>query len=150
MKANLTNVIIVVGGWAASHCLWNSKLCCPWGIHYLKLSGNKGLNLTIFFFSHQVLNDKGYDGTSSDVWSCGVILFVLMAGFLPFDDANLMTLYNKVGIICFHFIDDWSRTKLIIAHTHFRFAGLNSIVRHGFHLVQRNWLSVFLTQTLSQ
>lgn len=47
----------------------------------------------------QVLNDKGYDGAVADVWSCGVILFVLMAGFLPFDEADLVTLYRKVDIL---------------------------------------------------
>lgn len=55
-----------------------------------------------FPFSDQVLNDKGYDGRASDVWSCGVILFVLMAGFLPFDESNLMALYRKVST--FHFL----------------------------------------------
>ncbi|KAH9293938.1 hypothetical protein KI387_040861, partial [Taxus chinensis] len=43
-----------------------------------------------------VINDKGYDGATADLWSCGVILFVLMAGYLPFDDSNLMTLYKKI------------------------------------------------------
>lgn len=44
----------------------------------------------------QVINDNGYDGTSADVWSCGVILFVLMAGYLPFDDMSMLALYKKV------------------------------------------------------
>jgi len=45
----------------------------------------------------QVINNKGYDGAKADLWSCGVILFVLMAGYLPFEDSNLMSLYKKVG-----------------------------------------------------
>jgi serine/threonine protein kinase len=43
-----------------------------------------------------VIVDKGYHGATVDLWSCGVILFVLMAGYLPFDDPNLMNLYRKI------------------------------------------------------
>jgi serine/threonine protein kinase len=40
--------------------------------------------------------DRGYDGAKADLWSCGVVLFVLMAGYLPFEDKNLLNLYKKV------------------------------------------------------
>lgn len=47
----------------------------------------------------QLLASKGYEGAAADIWSCGVILFELLAGYLPFDDRNLMVLYKKVCFI---------------------------------------------------
>ncbi|KAI6010698.1 Pkinase-domain-containing protein [Pisolithus orientalis] len=44
----------------------------------------------------EVIMGKEYDGRASDIWSCGVILFALLAGHLPFDDEDLTTLLEKV------------------------------------------------------
>ncbi|KAJ1392429.1 Serine/threonine-protein kinase, active site [Sesbania bispinosa] len=48
------------------------------------------------YIAPEVIQDKGYDGAKADLWSCGVILFILMAGYLPFEDNNLMALYKKI------------------------------------------------------
>ncbi|XP_065634889.1 CBL-interacting serine/threonine-protein kinase 14 isoform X1 [Quercus suber] len=48
------------------------------------------------YVAPEILAKKGYDGAKVDVWSCGVILFVLNAGYLPFNDPNLMVMYRKI------------------------------------------------------
>ncbi|MQL82629.1 hypothetical protein Taro_015109 [Colocasia esculenta] len=49
------------------------------------------------YVAPEVMSQRGYDGAKADIWSCGVVLFVLLAGYLPFDDANLMEMYKKIG-----------------------------------------------------
>ncbi|KAI4379331.1 hypothetical protein MLD38_005645 [Melastoma candidum] len=48
------------------------------------------------YVAPEVICRKGYDGAKADLWSCGVILFVLLAGYLPFQDDNIMAMYRKI------------------------------------------------------
>lgn len=39
---------------------------------------------------------KEYQASKVDIWSCGVILYAMLTGYLPFEDKNTSKLYKKI------------------------------------------------------
>ncbi|CAK5274766.1 unnamed protein product [Mycena citricolor] len=48
------------------------------------------------YASPEIVNGEKYQGNATDIWSCGVILYALLTGRLPFDDKNVKILLSKV------------------------------------------------------
>lgn len=44
----------------------------------------------------EVIQEKSYTGELADVWSCGIILFTLLAGYHPFDDDCYVSILKKI------------------------------------------------------
>ena len=44
----------------------------------------------------EVISGQLYAGAEVDLWSCGVILYALLCGFLPFDDNSIPNLFKKI------------------------------------------------------
>ncbi|TNY18078.1 kinase-like domain-containing protein [Rhodotorula diobovata] len=48
------------------------------------------------YASPEIVSGSTYHGSSSDIWSCGIILYALLTGVLPFDHADIRTLLALV------------------------------------------------------
>ncbi|XWS19150.1 hypothetical protein CRYUN_Cryun32bG0107300 [Craigia yunnanensis] len=48
------------------------------------------------YVAPEVLRKKGYDGAKAGIWSCRVILFVLLTRYLLFQAENVIKMYRKV------------------------------------------------------
>lgn len=50
----------------------------------------------------EMIAGKQYDGRKTDIWSCGVILYAMLCGYLPFEEDNTQLLYKKILTADFH------------------------------------------------
>ena len=66
----------------------------------------------------QVISGKLYAGPEVDIWSCGVILYALLCGTLPFDDDNHNKLFAKIKRGVYETPEDVKRSPVsnLIAH----------------------------------
>jgi len=44
----------------------------------------------------EMVAGKQYRGLPADIWSCGVILYAMVCGYLPFEDPKTNVLYKKI------------------------------------------------------
>jgi 5'-AMP-activated protein kinase catalytic alpha subunit len=44
----------------------------------------------------EMIAGKKYQGLNADIWSCGIILYAMTCGYLPFEDPNTSKLYKKI------------------------------------------------------
>ena len=44
----------------------------------------------------EMIAGKSYHGLNVDLWSCGIILYAMICGYLPFEDPNTAILYKKI------------------------------------------------------
>jgi 5'-AMP-activated protein kinase catalytic alpha subunit len=48
------------------------------------------------YASPEMISGKKYDGIMVDIWSTGIILYIMLCGFLPFDGENTDKMYDKI------------------------------------------------------
>ncbi|CCM01452.1 uncharacterized protein FIBRA_03505 [Fibroporia radiculosa] len=63
----------------------------------------------------EVIRGGLYTGPEIDVWSCGVILYVMLCGRLPFEDEDVQTLFTKISQGVYHmpvFLSPEARTLI--------------------------------------
>ncbi|KAI9303684.1 hypothetical protein BJ944DRAFT_250481 [Cunninghamella echinulata] len=51
---------------------------------------------SLYFAAPELLNAKAYTGPEVDIWSFGIVLYVLVCGKVPFDDQNMAALHEKI------------------------------------------------------
>ena len=90
------------------------------------------------YVSPEVLDSDGYDGRKSDIWTLGVILYVLATGRLPFDAKNTTDLFDSIQRASFKFPLDVSPSfkdlvsRILVANPRERLS-LSQIEEHPWY-----------------
>ena len=88
----------------------------------------------------EMISGKDYEGFYSDLWSCGVVLYCMLVGRLPFDDEDIKKLYHNIKMANYvmpnflsHYAQDILR-KILVTNPKKRIK-LEELKRHPFLLL---------------
>ena len=88
----------------------NNIKICDFGVSK-KISNNDKMFEqcgTPAYIAPEILKNKGYEGFSVDIWSCGVVLYAMLSGTVPFKGNNLNELHDLIMKGKFNNINDIS------------------------------------------
>ncbi|KAL5053607.1 hypothetical protein RYX36_034289 [Vicia faba] len=99
--------------------LLNGKLIkiCDFGYSksYLLHSRPKSMIGTPSYIAPEIFSRKEYDGKLVDVWSCGVMLYIMLVGEFPFGDQkdlqNLKKIMNQIMLVQYMIPDTVSMSR---------------------------------------
>lgn len=52
---------------------------------------------SLLYSSPEIIERKPYKGTECDIWSLGVVLYIMLTASMPFDDRNLGDFLVKIS-----------------------------------------------------
>ncbi|KAJ3163787.1 serine/threonine-protein kinase KIN2 [Geranomyces variabilis] len=92
---------------------------------------------SLYFAAPELLSAKAYIGPEVDIWSLGVILYVLVCGRVPFDDVSMPVLHAKIkaGVVEYpsHLSEDCKHliSRLLVTAPHRR-ATMAELKQHAW------------------
>ena len=81
---NKKNILKIIDFGLSNYNKNNELLCTPCG--------------SPCYASPEMIAGKKYDGNSIDIWSSGIILFIMLCGYLPFEGQNNDILFKNIMI----------------------------------------------------
>ncbi|CAE6425105.1 unnamed protein product [Rhizoctonia solani] len=87
------------------------------------------------YASPEIVAGQAYHGASSDIWSCGVVLFALLTSRLPFDHPDIRVLLKKVKVGKYEMQEDISPLARDLLR---RMLVIRQIFKHPFFKGQTN------------
>ena len=95
------------------------------------------------YASPEMIKGKQYNGFLADIWSCGIILYVMLCGYLPFDGFTNNDLFKKILKCKVNYPNNIDNSaidlmkNILVANPEKRI-DLNKIKQHPFYLKGKN------------